>query len=76
MSSSTQILRRLAALETRMAPPEPMKFDWVILFVESQDAKPTGRCTRVRYRGDQKISEEDIVVPVEQLTANGKKQRE
>jgi hypothetical protein len=57
-----------------MAPPEPMKFDWVLLFVESINAAPTGRVTRVRYSGGQKISEEEITMPVEQLI--GKKQRE
>jgi hypothetical protein len=46
-----------------------MKFDWVILYVEAENARPTGRCTRVRYRGGQKISEEEIVVPVEELLA-------
>jgi hypothetical protein len=44
-----------------------MKFDWVILYVESINAAPTGRCTRVRYSGGRKISEEKIMVPVEEL---------
>ena len=64
-----QIARKLEQLEARMALPEPMKFDWVILYVEAENARPTGRCTRVRYRGGQKISEEEIVVPVEELLA-------
>jgi hypothetical protein len=59
-----------------MVPPDVPIPDITLLFVEARDGRPTGHCTRVKYIGGKKVSEEELELPVDQLLARGKRQSE
>jgi hypothetical protein len=52
-----------------MVPRDVPIPNFVILYVEAEDGRPTGRVKRVRHSGGRLIEEEEITMPVEEILA-------
>jgi hypothetical protein len=65
--TTNQIVQKLQALEERMGARDLLQRVFVLDFVESNEGRPTGKVTRVRWVAGEKTSEEEFWLDPETL---------
>ena len=70
--TTSLLLHKLEQLEERMGARDLPQFQFILDFVESDEGRPTGKVTRVRSVGGEKISEETLWVDPETLLGDSR----